>query len=148
MALPSCNATITLRVTRVRTRVKDHAFKKLKPCRRQIGSIKAVRIPRRSRVVRRKAPAFLGASIPFIKRRGHRGSAQRDRALPADRPPRSLAKVSFSLQMTFLWYCRSFMTCRPLQGACKTPCCTGNGMGPTANHSKRFGMLALRQLER
>lgn len=37
--------------------------------------------------------------------------------------------------MTFLRYCRSFMTCRPLQGACKTPCSTGNGIGPTANHS-------------
>jgi hypothetical protein len=45
MALPSCNATITLRVTGVRIRVKDHAFKKLKPCRRAIGSIRRSAFP-------------------------------------------------------------------------------------------------------
>src|SRR5277367_300537 len=64
MTLPSCKATITLRVTRVRTRVKDHPLSNSSPAG---GTrVQAVRIPRRSRVVRRKAPALPGASILLL----------------------------------------------------------------------------------
>ena len=71
-------ATIALRVTRVRTRVKDHAFSKLKPCRRQSGPSGGPYSPSEQSVPV-KAPAFLGASIPLLSA-GHRGSARRDHA--------------------------------------------------------------------
>ena len=143
MTLPSCKATITLRVTRVRIRVKDHPLSNSSPAGGHSGPGGPHSPSEQSGPTESTYHSW--GVYSFIKRRATAGLHNEIMLYQQIGRPDLWSKVSFSLQMAFSRYCRSFMTRQPLQGACKTACSTGNGIGPTANHSSDWHASGSRQ---